>query len=172
MSFVSREEEPEFSPVWSMEQRSSLRGSVEELHWISRSLRRLGTCILIITLVDVGMLLWGLSRGIGSGYGGQSSLLLSIIVLAMANIAALGFFESLRKRGDAIFQELSDELQWHVGRPSGEGVPQNRPLLEARIAMRTFSVAAELPLVPGRFGGAVYAILNLWLAVAAASLFA
>jgi hypothetical protein len=40
-------------------------------------------------------------------------------------------------------------------------------VLEARVALRTFSAAAELPLVPGRFGGAIYALLNLIIAVVA-----
>ena len=136
---------------------------------ITRQLRVLGTAVLLVTLINFGLLLWIIAqatRPYHDEFQNINSLL--NIVLAMGTIVALGLFETLRKRGNAIFQELSDELQWHVGRPRGPGQPQERPFLDARVALRTFSAASELPLIPGRFSAAAYAVLSLCIAFGSA----
>lgn len=171
MSTVDREESsPAFMPLRS----SPIERSIRELTYVSRRLQFMGPTVLLVTLVNLGVLLWGIGAN-ASYYGYQAPLAIINIVIAMATIAALGFFEALRKRGDAIFQEVSDELQWYVGHSESRGLslreaPSERPLLEARVVLRTFSAAAELPLVPGRLGGAAYALLNLVVAVAAVAL--
>lgn len=82
------------------------------------------------------------------------------------------YFETLRKRGDVIFEELSDDLQWYIrdGKKlqthtgdydDSESWAEERPTLSARIVLRAFSQAADLPLIPGRFGPAIYAGINL-----------
>jgi hypothetical protein len=169
MSTVERDDE---SRGYRLAPSSPVERSVAELRFISQRLRLMGPLILLVTLGNIGVLLWGIGRT--APYGSyQESIAVANIVIAMATIAALGFFETLRKRGDAIFQELSDELQWHVGRRTPDYLddpPTTRPVLEARVMLRTFSAAAELPLVPGRFGGAAYACVSLLIAVLSVSL--
>ena len=148
----------------------SVERSVAELSHVAHRLRRMGQLILLATVVNIGVLIWEVGRSARWDHSSDESLMILSICISAATLASLGLFEALRKRGDAIFQELSDELQWHVGRSFGGPPPLERPLLHARIALRTFSAAAELPLVPGRFGGAIYAGLNLWVALAAALL--
>jgi hypothetical protein len=140
--------------------------SVAELSHVARRLRLIGQLVLLATVANIGVLLWEVGRS--TSHGRKESLAILSIAMAVATLAGLGVFEALRKRGDAIFQELSDELQWHVGRRSVTAVPWERPLLHARIALRTFSAVAELPLLPGRYGGAIYAGLNLSVALASA----
>lgn len=145
---------------------ASVTRSIRQLVQITQQLRILGTAVLLVTLINFGFLLWIIARVARPGYGDfQDINSLPSIILAMGTIVALGLFETLRKRGNAIFQELSDELQWHVGRPQAPGQPQERPFLDARVALRTFSAASELPLIPGRFSAAAYALLSLCIAL-------
>jgi hypothetical protein len=147
--------------------------SVRELRFITRRLRLVGPLLLLVTLVNIGVMLWAIERSARSPrYVEYSELPVTLnVAITIATIATLGLFETLRKRGDAIFQELSDELQWHLGRRGFEDAPRERPLLEERITLRTFSAATELPLVPGLFGGAIYAALNLMIAVTSVLVF-
>jgi hypothetical protein len=171
MSAVNPEDEPQ-SYRFMGTMSAPVEESVREVRFIARQLRLLGPLILLVTLGNMGVLLWGIGRSVQLGHVGyQDTLTVTNIVIAMVTIAALGLFETLRKRGDAIFQELSDELQWHVGRLPFREAPVERPMLDVRVTLRTFSAAAELPLVPGRFGGAVYAALNLIIAIASVFLF-
>ena len=79
------------------------------------------------------------------------------LILAVAN-------ERLRRTGDVLFQEIGDELQWNTRAekvPPGKGAANERPPLEARVILRRFAQGTDLPLVPGRFGPAVYAAFNI-----------
>jgi hypothetical protein len=150
----------------------SINRAVSELRFITGRLRIFGTVTLVATVINIGILFWAVYLVARPKYfietrsfEGGSSLIVVSIIIPMATIILLSLHETLRKRGDALFQELSDELQWHVGRRLESDMPRERPLLAARVSLRAFSAASELPLVPGRFGGAVYAGLNLTLAV-------
>jgi hypothetical protein len=144
----------------------SVTRSIRELGRITQQLRIVGTAILVVTLINFGILLWIVAQAARPAYAEAQNLnSLPNIIFAMATIVALGIFETLRKRGNAIFQEVSDELQWHLGRTRDLDRPEERPFLDARVALRTFSAASELPLVPGRFSAAVYAALSLCIAV-------
>lgn len=86
------------------------------------------------------------------------------VVLALISIAAVVFFESLRKRAETLFEEISDEFQWQIksfGSKSGGEQPRSRPDLDVRIALRNFAKSGDLPLIPGKFGPTLYAITNL-----------
>jgi hypothetical protein len=172
-----------------------MTGSARELLRITRRLRLIGALVLVVTSGSFGVLLWSIAQSQYRYVSDAQFFALLNIAVAMSTVGLLGAFEVLRKRGDAIFQEMSDELQWYVGRsaprdhprggsagsghPRGRSTltsrestnPQERPVFEARVALRTFSAAAELPLIPGRFGGAIYAALNLAVAIAAVLIF-
>lgn len=166
MSAVNRDDEPIQPSLRRLdgEQTSSVEHAVGELAHLTRRLRIFGLVALTITVVNIGTLFWVIFLTARSRYiyvEGGNSLVLTSIVFTVGTVVILSLFEALRKRGDVIFQELSDELQWHVGRRSGSEVPRERPLLDARVSLRAFSATSELPLIPGRFGGAIYAALNL-----------
>jgi hypothetical protein len=85
-----------------------------------------------------------------------------VVLIGFDVLAALAF-EALRKRGDAIFEELSDEFQWQLGsdkRRSAE-IGLARPPIGLRITLRSFVAASDLLLVPGRFGPLLYAMINV-----------
>lgn len=143
--------------------------SIRELESVAGVLRRLGPIVLLVTLANVGTLLWAIVQSVqGAFVEFEEALALLNIVMAMGTIACVGWFETMRRRGDAIFQEVSDELQWHVGRAEYREAPPTRPLLKARVALRTFSAAAQLPLIAGPFGATGYAALNLAIALTSA----
>jgi hypothetical protein len=75
------------------------------------------------------------------------------------------FYESWRKRGEVLFEELSDELDWRVNPQQRGGYPRERPALEARVALRSFTRTSDLPLAPGRLGPAFYVLINLALLI-------
>ena len=76
-----------------------------------------------------------------------------------------------RRRGNILFEEISNETQWHLVQGQSDGASayhspaDERPAMETRIIMRQFVAACEWPLVPGRYGGTVYAGLCLLLLV-------
>jgi hypothetical protein len=101
-----------------------------------------------------------------------SSFRLDIVALVMTGVLLAGsvfvtvvVHENLRKTGDALFEEISDELQRRFKRrtvsdkPSVSGEPS--PYLAARITLRSFSSTADLPLVPGKFGPGLYAFVSV-----------
>jgi hypothetical protein len=166
------EQEPDFKAILE---------SASVLGQVSMRLRMVGPVALVLSLANFAILLWGIVRSNRGDLYIAESMALTNLVLTVVTISVLGYFESLRKRGDAIFQELSDELQWYVGRSGSHSIfegssqsssPRDRPLLEVRLMMRAFSAAAELPLSPGSSGGALYAFFNLMIAIASAVLLA
>lgn len=100
-----------------------------------------------------------------------SSRTFSLLVLCSSALALISVvvYESLRKQGDSLFEEVSDELQWNIrkaGRKTTAGadyeatVADERPKLHTRIILRSFARATDLPLIPGKFGPAIYAGVN------------
>jgi hypothetical protein len=72
--------------------------------------------------------------------------------------------ESWRKRGDALFEEISDELQWNIRGTrllKDKSPAKERPEIQARVVLRTFARASDLPIIPGKFGPAIYITVNL-----------
>jgi hypothetical protein len=101
------------------------------------------------------------------GLGGFSYeyflLAMAANLLSALTVIALLYFERLRRRGDTLFQELSEELNW-FSRPrdlNESVVPYNVPPIDIRVALRTYTRMTDLPLVPGKFGPATYALVCL-----------
>jgi hypothetical protein len=85
-------------------------------------------------------------------------------VFVMASVFLAVRFESMRKSGDALFKEISDELQWYVRfqqKQVQEQAQRERPVIAARIVLRTFSESTDVPLVPGKYGPLGYVLINL-----------
>lgn len=78
----------------------------------------------------------------------RNTTVLSGIIATFGISCSLGWFESVRKAGNAYFEELSDshEMQ-HTGMRMG-------------IELRMHTHYSDLPLIPGRWGPLFYAIGN------------
>jgi hypothetical protein len=106
---------------------------------------------------------------LGPRFYGSSTKLITTVMLEVTVVALLivTSHEYLRKSGDSLFEEISDDLQKNVrskdlrlqktkARASKNKVPNS-----ARYTLRAFAKGADLPLIPGRFGPAIYAGINL-----------
>jgi hypothetical protein len=81
----------------------------------------------------------------------QVSAVLSVMVVFLAMI-----FEQLRRRGEIIYEEVTDDLhRFH------RETEMDRPRIAFRIALKNFATSMDLPLVPGRYGVSLYILLNL-----------
>lgn len=98
------------------------------------------------------------------------------IILALTGAVALLLLlhlDFLRKRGEWLFDEISEEMHWRVGAKrkksnsrGADGTEEGRPSPRVRksavrTALREFARAARLPLVYGWRGPGVYAVINL-----------
>lgn len=93
---------------------------------------------------------------------------LSLAAMSFVFLTVLAF-DMYRRRGNAIFEEISDELQWrvtsrYVEQESTESF--ERPNLDARIRLRDFVRASQLMLFPGQYGPALYMIVNVSITIA------
>ncbi len=85
----------------------------------------------------------------------------SVLTAGIAMLAAI-LYEITRQRGDVLFDEISDELQWHMRKRKVQSeAVEYRPQLDARIVLRSFAHASELPFVPGRHGPAIVLLSNV-----------
>lgn len=138
------------------------------LREIRHSLRFSGVQLVYFTLATVAF-----SVVLGVGIYFRLNLLwvkIFLLLLAGSVTASVVFaimFESVKKRGDAVFKELSDELQWHVRFEKVRdpfppaSPPESRPGLSTRVALREFALSTDLPLIPGRYGPGIYVAINL-----------
>ena len=84
---------------------------------------------------------------------------------AVVGIVCLVSFERARREGDAIFEEVSNDLQWRLvtnrdpREKTDAAMPaaMQKPDIDSRLTIRRFVTASDLPLVPGRMGVTVYA---------------
>jgi hypothetical protein len=135
----------------------SVNQSMSELRMVTRRLRLLG---LVIVLFTVGSVLEALILPLFPGYDlTNRSLALMAASLAVAALALIILYDRTRRRGEALFEEISDEFQWYIARPTTKGGVT--PPLDVRVVLRTFAKTSDLPIVPGRFGPAIYATVNI-----------
>ncbi len=127
-----------------------------------------GFVALALTLANLATLIGGVvALADAESYEYTAGFLVGNAVLGFGSLLLLGVLEASRKHGDAMFQELSDTLQWFAGRRSrAAGSSIEKLSQDARFALRSYSGAADVPLVPGRFGVSVYALVNLLVVLA------
>ena len=142
---------------------------LNKLQRLSWNLRFISLLTLFATLVNlaVALFLW-------SGYatdGKLSTTLRPIPLLAgLSAILGAGLYDYFRRQGNILYDEISDEMEWHVRRArlsEGEALAEQRPDVKLRLIMRMFSHANDLPLIHGKTGPMVYVLLNLSLAAIA-----
>lgn len=84
-----------------------------------------------------------------------------LLTFAFVTFMALLRYDTHKRAGDAIYEEVSDELQWHLTREVKGESPQrkDRPELEMRVLLREYAIGTDLPLVRGPHGPMIYSIL-------------
>ena len=82
----------------------------------------------------------------------------SVAALFLALFSTIAAFQhdKLRRRGEIIFDEMSNELE-----STAKGLPK-QVALEIRITMRTFVADSGLPLLQDRNAAAIYVLVNLF----------
>lgn len=144
-----------------------LRDSLGDLRTITRLLQRYAFLALVFTILNFGALIVSVCFRFFSFSGilnTASRFIIEIyvpILLTLTAVLTIVRYEILRKRGDALFEEISDELQWNIKR--AVSTTEERPMLTARVALRSFARATDLPLIPGKFGPGLYATINFLL---------
>lgn len=115
-------------------------------------------CTLIEVVVLVMVILAKAELIFRYYFKAEPSLLLTQAIFFLMGTLAVILFERNRKDGDAAFQELSNLFQSEP--------PDGGELLAARVELRRFAAASDLPLVPGKAGPGVYALVGLILLIA------
>lgn len=151
-----------------MNSESALIKSVQELETLTRALERTSVLILQMTLggiigsVTIPMFLVSLSRfGVDPALRASASLF--AVLLVFMNLISLIRYERLHKRGDTLFEEISDELNWYLREPPAEksSVANRTPPITVRVVLRSYTRTTDLPLIPGRFGPGIYGLVNI-----------
>jgi hypothetical protein len=143
---------------------SGLSDALLRLERVSLSLRKSGRLAFIFTIVNLAFAILSLLYGARLDRPTHWSVLAWSLISGMCASALVVMCESWRKQGDALFEEISDELQWNVRGArllKDKPLVKERPELQARVVLRTFARASDLPLIPGKFGPAIYVAVNL-----------
>ena len=137
--------------------------TIHRLAAISNSLRLYGLLLSMGTLFNIlapvaVVVFFALQQGQIVGTA------LIVAGLTAINIMVAVMFDMLRKRGEVIFEEVSDEFQWYVGRTESSTMerPGPRPDFAVRLVLRDFARAGDLPLARGRNGPATYVVVNIF----------
>ena len=147
---------------------------LNRLRTATDSLIPLSRMCLIVTLMNVAFAFFSVaSIRIIVRLNDQGILLLSAIVgtLVIAAVIVLFNFDQRRKSGDAIFQELSDELEWSPHQTYSLASPPTRsydganelPRATVRLAVREYLLASALPFASREGGVRSYLAVNVTL---------
>jgi len=139
-----------------------LRPYSSYLEQLAVRLRILGLGLATGTLL--GTLLCPIVIRSSKSFSENDSFLIWMWLLGI-NLFVTIIFDVSRRKGASMFEEISDEFQWSLSsrKVITKELSVARQPLEIRMATRSFLAASELPLVPGRFGPTIYAILNIGL---------
>src|SRR5437868_7151366 len=93
--------------------KMTLQGSLDRLETIGTLLRRVGLLTFIFTCANLISVVLPLSPlpNFEFSYRAFSLFVLCFSALALTSVV---IYESLRKEGESLFEEISDELQWNV----------------------------------------------------------
>lgn len=140
----------------------SLNNALSKIERVSQVLRQFGIVVLSATIISFGVMFVVLLMG-ERPKGGFDWLAACSLLLGCVALYGCASHEMWRKRGDALFEEISDEVERGIVSVAGEPVfeGESNLLLRARLALRDFAHASDLPFIPGKFGPTVYAAVNL-----------
>ena len=128
-------------------------------------LRRFSVWVLFATLLNFGLALTVIviASSVGRHLVTPAAIVLVALPIAgfLLSLGALAMYDQTRRSGNALFDELSDEMEWHIGARAIGAPPRDPPLLAARLLLREYATSTDLWLVPGRLGPGFYALANL-----------
>jgi hypothetical protein len=139
---------------------TAVEEGVTRLQKIGLRMRLLGLVSVVLTLCS--MLILVLQRKPPQRWS------FAVAVLAFFALLLVLIHDDLRKRGRVIYRELADELHWHSDGPKESDLEQSSTKqigLRGRIIIGSFVQASELPLLPGRSGSLLYAVLDVALLI-------
>lgn len=142
----------------------SLSDALSKIERVSQILWRLSYLVVSATTISLGVMFVVLLMG--WKWEWDVTEWLAIVTLTSGSVALFGCasHEIWRKRGDVLFEEISDEVERRTVVIAKEPeFEEEKPalLLRARLALRDFSHASDLPFIPGKFGPTIYAAVNL-----------
>lgn len=145
-------------PHSETDRNDDLGREVGNLRRICHLLHYLGLQVVIFTFANILLLAISLGRSL------PSFVTLLIPFVATMACAIIIWFERIRRSGDTLFEEISDELQWHVRHDdpkASHSAARSRPDFSVRVALREFARLSDLPVIPGRFGPSIYIAVNV-----------
>jgi hypothetical protein len=161
--------------------RHMLDARVHQLGYLANRMRLMGLCVTGLTVSNLLLLLIFLSL---LGRIVPDVAMAVLMALTTASLASLTLYISLRSKAQVLFEEVSEELQWFIGREQYQHVssksdlppPAFKPDLSTRIVLRTFARATDLLFFAGSSGPGVYFLLSfapplIWYAFGGRKLF-
>jgi hypothetical protein len=140
---------------------------LSRLEEINFRLRKNGLLAFIFTLANFVVLIICSSLPVVSD--GRSSLpvKLSFLFPSLMALFSSGLFEMWRSEGDGLFDVISNELEWDARqKASSVQVTQQHSVFSERLLLKEFTRLSTMPLIPSRFGPAIYFAVNFLLALA------
>lgn len=149
--------------------RSELQDALDSLESETRRLRLFGFQATTATMCNL------LSLAISILFLQQySTFLLASMIAMLVAILSLIMHEQAKSRGNVLFEEISDELEWYLKvkktpltfdsekeMNTSESQVSERPRLQYRIVLRRFVHAEHLPFTPFSSGVTVYFLVNV-----------
>lgn len=148
--------DPNDDPFWS-----DFLAGADELQYVSRGVRLLGTYASLLTVaVAVSALsLTLLQQNVYYSNWNWEWIVTSVTVaLAVGAAFCLVRLERMLRRGDVLFEVMTEELQYRLSvapDPVFKRAPQR-----GRVAMKDYSHARALPFLPARSGPAILLLVN------------
>lgn len=139
---------------------SSVDRNLDELRRITSLLKLWGVLAFLTTIGTVGLnLYYAVAESQPNNATTMTAALIAVTCLPLLFLMCYEFYQ---RKGDNLFSEISDELQWYlVERKQPNQKQGERPPLSARTIMREYVNNTGLPFVNGKNRVAIYALLNL-----------
>ncbi len=148
-----------------MPDKVSLKEEIWRLRHIANRLKFFSLLIIITLIACMLLSVWILIS-----YPAYTLYIFRFVPTALSffGIVLLFIFDSIRKSGMVLYDEISDELEWgfRTGNTVKRDVPGKRVQTAIRVAMRQFLQATDLPIVPGSAGQGIYFALFISLTIA------
>jgi hypothetical protein len=136
-----------------------LRRSTQKLQRIGRQVATVTFANIISAFVSYVVIAFHLVTESDPRFNIPRTRLLETIIsgaLTLVALLLLVIYDVARKRGDTLYEEVSEDLEWSPERRTGI-----RPDTNVRLTLREFSRSTDLPLVAGRMAITIYALVNL-----------
>lgn len=109
---------------------------------------------LLIVVAAVVVITWAQNSYLTGG--GRTAIIASFAGFVIMSILLLAIYDAVRKQGNSIYDELSFTLEQSLRRV------RNRPDdINLRVALREWTRASQIPLLPANAGPAVLLLINV-----------